>query len=78
MGGPVENPSLIDEEKDKENSPPPIPKTPVSEKPNQTTMLGRILPFAFGTTIKIVPDHVRGNLSELYIKLLLWMYCNKN
>ena len=62
MGSMAENPILIDEEQDKENSPPPHPTTPVSEKPTQPPVLMRSRPFR--TTIDNDPDHVYKNLSE--------------
>ena len=48
MGGSAENPILLDEEEDKEKSP-PTTATPVSERPTQTHALLRSRPF--GTRI---------------------------
>ena len=39
MGSMSENTILIDEEKDKGNSPPPLPTTPVAERPTQPPVL---------------------------------------
>ena len=51
MGGSAENPFLLDEEEDKENS---SPTTPVSERPTRPSVLLRSRPF--GTRIEKVPD----------------------
>ena len=51
-----ENPLLIDEDQDMENSPPPHPTTPVSERPTQPPVWMRSRPF--GTRIESVPDFV--------------------
>ena len=61
-GSRSENLVLIEEEQDKENSPPPHPTTPVSERPTQPPVLKRSHPF--GTRIENVPDHVYRNLFE--------------
>ena len=53
MGGSAENPILLDEEEDMENSP---ATTPVSERPTRPPALLRSCPF--GTRIKNVPDYV--------------------
>ena len=57
MGSVDENPSLIEEAKDNENSPlPPHPATPASGRPTQPPVSKRSRPFA--TRIGNVPDHV--------------------
>ena len=53
IGGSAENPILIDEEEDTENSPPTT--TPVSERPARPTALVRRSPF--GTVTENVPDY---------------------
>ena len=55
MGGSAENPILLDEEEDKDNSP-PITTTPVSQRPRRPPGLLRSCPF--GTRIENVPDFV--------------------
>ena len=53
----VENPIVLDEEEDKENSaPPPVPSTPVSERPTEPPILLRSL--AFGSRIENAPNCV--------------------
>ena len=61
MGSSAENPILLDEEEDKENSP-PVPTTTVSERPTRPPALLRSRPF--GTRIKNVPDFVYRNLFQ--------------
>ena len=61
MGGSAENPILLDEEDDKENSPPPT-KTPVSERPIRPPALLRSRPI--GKRIEGVPDYVYGTLFQ--------------
>ena len=61
MGGSAENPILLDEEEDKENSPSPT-TTPVCEKPTRPSALLRIRPF--GTRRENVPDYVYRNLFQ--------------
>ena len=62
MGGvSAENPNLLDEDEDKENSLPP-PTTPVSERPTRPAALLRSCPF--GTRIETVPDYVYRNLFQ--------------
>ena len=56
------NPNLIDEEQDKENYPPLHPTTPVSERPNQPSILMRSSPF--GTRIENVPEYLYRTLFE--------------
>ena len=51
LGGSAENTILLDEEEDKENSP---PKTPVSERSLQPP--AKLRNPSFGTKIEIVPD----------------------
>ena len=58
----AENPILIDKEQDKENSPPPHPATPVSERPTQPPVLMRSHPF--GIRIENVPDYVYRKMFE--------------
>ena len=53
MGGSAENPILLDEEEDMENSP---ATTPVSERPTRPPALLRSCPL--GKRIKNVPDYV--------------------
>ena len=60
MGDSAENPILLDEEEDKENSPPTT--TPVSETPTRPLALLRNCPF--GTRIGNVPDFVYRNLFQ--------------
>ena len=60
-GVPAENPILLDEEEDKENSPPPT-RTTVSEKPTWPPALPRSRPF--GTRIENVPDCVFRSLFQ--------------
>ena len=59
MGVSAENPILLDEKEDKENSP---PTTPVSERPTRPPALLRSLPV--GTRTENVPDHVYRDLSQ--------------
>ena len=59
MGGSAENPILLDEEEDKENSP---PTTPVPERPTRSPALRRSCPF--GTRIENVPYFVFRNLFQ--------------
>ena len=61
MGGSVENPIVLDEEQDKENSP-PTPSTPESVRPTEPPRLQRSLPF--GARIENVPDYVYRNLFQ--------------
>ena len=58
MGGSVENPTVLDEEKDKENAP-PAPSTPESVRPMEPPRLQRSRPF--GTRIENVPEYVYRN-----------------
>ena len=57
--GSGENPIVLDEEEDKENSA-PTTTTPVSERPTEPPRLLRSRPF--GTRIENVPDYVYRNL----------------
>ena len=61
MGGSVENPIVLDEEEDKENSP-PAPSTPESVTLTDPPRLQRIRPF--GTRIENVPDYVYRKLFQ--------------
>ena len=61
MGGSVENPIVLDEEEDKENSP-PVPSTPESVRLTKPPRLQRSCPF--GTRIKNFPDYVHRNLFQ--------------
>ena len=57
MGGSAENPILLDNEEDKENSPPTT--TPISERPTQPPAL--LMSRPFGTRIENVLDYVFRN-----------------
>ena len=59
MGGSAENPILLDEEEDMQNSP---PKTPIFEKPTQPPALLSSRPF--GKRIENVPDYVYRKLFQ--------------
>ena len=61
MRGSVENPIVLDEEQDKENSP-PAPSTPESVRPTEPPRLQRGCPF--GTGIENVPDYIDRNLFQ--------------
>ena len=61
MGGSVENPILLDEEQDKESSPPTL-TTPESVRPTEPPRLQRSRPF--GARIENVPDYVYRNLFQ--------------
>ena len=61
----AENPILIAEEQDNENSPPPHPTIPVSERPMQPPVLLRSRPY--GTRFENFPDYVYGNLFQKVI-----------
>ena len=61
MGGSVENPIVLDEEEDKENSP-PAPSTPESVRLTEAPRLQRSRPF--GTRIENVPDYNYRNLFQ--------------
>ena len=69
----ADNPILSDEQQDKEYSPPPppLPTTPVSERPTQP--LVRIRSRPFGTRSKNVPDCVYRALFESFM-IVLCMY----
>ena len=58
--GSVENPSVLDEEQDKENA--PLSTTPVSERPTEPPRLLRSR--AFGAGIENIPDYVYRNLFQ--------------
>ena len=70
MGSTGANPILIDEEQSKENTPSPLPTTPVSERQTQPPALMRSR--RFGTRTENVPDFVYGNLFEEFL-LLFWV-----
>ena len=59
MGASVDNPIVLDEEQDKENSPPP--STPESVGPTEPP---RLQSRPFGTRIEIVPDYKYRNLFQ--------------
>ena len=59
--GSVENPIVLDEEEDKENSA-PTTTTPVSERPTEPPRLLRSR--TFGVRIENVPDYIYRNLFE--------------
>ena len=61
MGGSVENPIVLDEEQDKEKSP-PTPSTPESVRPTEPPGLQKSCPF--GVRIENVPDYVNRNLFQ--------------
>ena len=61
MGGSVENPIVLDEEEDKENSR-PAPSTHASVRPTEPPRLQRSRPF--GTRIESVPGYVYRNLFQ--------------
>ena len=58
--GSVENPIVLDEEKDKENAPPPT--TPEFVRPNEPPRLQRSR--AFGARLENVPEYVFRNLFQ--------------
>ena len=60
MGGSAENPIRLDEEEDKENSPPS--KAPVSERPTRPPALLKSRPF--GTRTNNVPECIHRNLFQ--------------
>ena len=62
MGGSVENPNVLDEEENNENSPPPAPSTPESVRPTEPRRLQRSRPF--GTKMENVPDYVYRKLFQ--------------
>ena len=63
MGGSVENPIVLDEEKDSENCPPPpAPSTPESVRPFEPPKLQRSRASAART--ENVPDYVYRNLCQ--------------
>ena len=59
MASMAENPILISEEQDKENSPPPLPTTPNSKRPTQSSLL--IRSRHFGAFLENVPGYVHKN-----------------
>ena len=61
MEGSVENPIVLDEEEDKENAP-PLPSTPVSERPTEPPRLLRSR--AFRARIENGPDYFYMNLIQ--------------
>ena len=61
MGGSAENPIVLDEEEDKENSP-PAPSTPESVRLKELSNLQKSRPF--GTRIEKTPDYVYRNLFQ--------------
>ena len=61
MGGSAENPILLGEEEDKENSPPST-TTPVSERPTRPPALLRSRPL--GSRKEYFPDYVYRNLFQ--------------
>ena len=73
-GSRAENPIPIDEEQDKEKSP-PHPTTPLSERPIQIPVLIRRHPF--GTRFENVPDYDLKILFDRFVLLLLCMGSNK-
>ena len=67
MVGSAENPILLDEEEDKEISP-PASTTPVSERPTRPPALLRNRPN--GTRLETVPDCFRRNLFQCLLPCL--------
>ena len=67
MSSMAENPILNDEEQDKENSPPPVLTSPVSERPTELLALMRSCPF--GTKIVRIPEYPERNLFEYFLSL---------
>ena len=61
MAGSSQNPIVLDEEEDKENSP-PAPSTPESVRSTEPPRLQRSHPF--GTRVENVPDYVLKNLFQ--------------
>ena len=59
MGGSYGNPIVLDEEQDKENSP-PAPSAPEFVRPPEIPRLQRSRPF--GSRMENVPDYVYRNL----------------
>ena len=62
MKGSVENPIVLDEEEDKENSPSPATSTPKSVRPTEPPRLQRSR--TFGAGIENVPDFVYWDLFQ--------------
>ena len=72
MEGSVENPIVLDEEKDNENA---SPSTPVSERPTEPPRLLRSR--AFGARIKNLPNYVSRNLFQYLLPCLCFdINCN--
>ena len=71
-GSRAKNPIPIDEEQDKENSPPPHPTYPVSEKLHQHHVLIKSPPL--GTRIEKFPEDVNKKLFQKFILFLLCMF----
>ena len=67
MEGSVENPIVLDEEEDKENTP-PSPSTPESVRPTEPPRLQRSR--AFGAGIENVPDYAYRNLFQYVLPCL--------
>ena len=69
----VANPIVLDEEEDKENSPPPT--TPESVRPTEPYRLQRSR--AFGAILENVPDYVYRNLfPNVLPRLCFDIFCN--
>ena len=74
MEGSVENPIVLDEEEDKENSA-PTTTTPVSERPTEPPRLLRSR--AFGARTENAPDYVDRNLFQYVLPCLCFdINCN--
>ena len=72
MGSMAENPLLIEQEQDKENFP-PLPSTPVFERPTQPPTLRSCL---LGTRIENNPNYVYGNLFDYFLSMFLSRFFN--
>ena len=68
MEGSVENPIVLDEEEDEENSPPLAPSTPESVRTTEPPRLQRSR--AFGAKTKNVPYYVYRNLFQYVLPCL--------
>ena len=67
--GSVENPIVLDEEQDKENT---TPTTPVSERPTEPPRLLRSR--AFGARIENVPDYVYRSFCNKFYRVCVLIY----
>ena len=76
IGSIAKNPFLIEEKQDKENSSPPHPVTPVSDRPTQTPVL--MTSRLFKRRNESVPDYANRNIFEQFLILLLCIYFKIN